>query len=133
MLKRFCQISFSNLFHIFIHSKILKLKKHRFRIIRVPWSNSYSSVKIMFLFCVYWILAMMRLLVLQGAGNAIVCFCFIEIYILKWRNHLVFIEGGTLFFHKKLLSPRQRLRFRTESFNFISLYIAIYYNSRFFG
>ena len=53
----------------------------------------------MFLFCVYSILAMMRLLVLQGAGNAIVFFWFIGVCILKWRNRLVFIEAGPLFFH----------------------------------
>ena len=83
-----------------------QIKKHPFCIIRVTWSNSYSSVKIMFLFCVYWNLARMRPWVLRGAGKVIVCFCFMK--FISWSEVTIWCLQKLVlyYFIKKLTSPQ---------------------------
>ena len=63
------------------------------------WKASINIKKKFFSF-VYRILAKMWPLALQGADNVIVCFFIIEVYILNWRSHLLFIEAALLIFHK---------------------------------
>ena len=72
----------------------------------------------------------MRLLVLEDAGNFIVWFCFIEVYILNWRNYVAFIESAALIFHKKYYLHRNKIYVLVMShlisFQFILQFTVIY-------
>ena len=100
-LKRFCLISFCSLFHVLIYSKIFKLKYIHFVLLGSRGWFLFLCKNYVFILCL-----------LNFGENVVLtitkcwqCHClllFHEVYILKWRNHLVLIEAGPLLFHKKV-------------------------------